>query len=268
MGAQTTFKKIVRSIDGAMATITLNRPEVRNAFDGEMLRELHHAFEEVSHNDDIRVIVLTGMGKVFCAGADVRHMKECKSLPQEENYKEAKLLADLLVTMYRSHKPVIARVNGPAMGGAVGLVAACDLALTSEKAFFSFSEVRLGLIPACISPYVLRRIGERKTRELFLTARRLDSLQALEYGLVNEVCPDAELDERIKALAHECILGGPFALSMAKQLIEDVTSMTISQASDHTARMLASIRATEEGQEGMAAFFEKRKPSWQTKQPR
>ena len=242
--------------------ISLNRPEVHNAFNSTMIRELANAFKEAQEDESVRVVVLTGQGESFCAGADLNWMKEIIRYSFEQNLKESTELAELMHQIYILPKPTLARINGATIGGGNGLFSACDLAIASERAKFGLSEVKIGLVPAAISPYVMRRIGESAARELFLTGERFDARRALEIGLVNKVVPYEELDKKVEEVVRVLLSSGPEAIASCKELLHKVPAMTDEQAKAYTAEMIARLRISQEGQEGMAAFLEKRKPKW------
>ena len=262
MPKQKNFETISYSVEDKTAKILLSRPEVHNAFNDAMIRELLDVFQEISKSEDIRVAILTGSGKSFCAGADLNWMKRVINFTYEENKKESLDLADLFYLIYSLPKPTIARVNGSAIGGGAGLVAVCDIAIASEDAKFSLSEVKLGLVPACISPYVIRKVGEGRCREFFLTGERLTAEKALKFGLVNQVVSPEKLNEAVEETAKQLLSSGPKALTMCKQLLQNVPGMSFEKAKTYTAEMIASMRIGDEGQEGMNAFLEKRKPKW------
>jgi len=247
--------------DGVL-TVTLNRPELHNAFNEEMIAELSQAFTQLSKDKEVRVVVLTGAGESFCAGADLNWMKEMAGFTKAQNLADAKRLNRMFLSIYRCPKPVLAHVNGGTMGGGTGLVSCVDIALAEEKAFFAFSEVRLGLLPAVISPYVLRKIGEANAREYFLTAERFSAKQAREMGLINFFgsgnAVKEKLAEKIKMLKQ----GAPGALAGSKKLIEKVVGLPLEKAETVTAPLIAERRSSVEGQEGMVAFLTKRKPNW------
>jgi methylglutaconyl-CoA hydratase len=255
------------SIDGAgVATLTLNRPEVHNAFDDHLIAGLTTRLRELDHTADVRVVVLAGNGKSFSAGADLNWMKRMAAFSEGENLRDAVGLADLMHTLSALTKPTVARVHGAAYGGGVGLVAACDIAVAGLSAAFSLSEVRLGLIPAVISPYVIAAIGERQARRYFLTAERFDAQEALRIGLVHIAVEDAKLDEAIGDIVAQLTKGGPRAQSAAKALIAAVANRPIDRKLvEDTAGRIARIRVTAEGKEGIAAFLEKRPPGWVAK---
>lgn len=256
------FETLVLKYDGPVAEITLNRPEVHNAFNSQMFADLDRAFDAIAESTDTRVVILTGEGKSFCAGADLNWMKKVKDMTFEESVEDSLVLSELLYKMYSFSKPTIARVNGAAIGGGTGFVCVCDIGVASERAKFSFSEVKLGLVPACISPYAVRRIGESRARRFFLSGERLSAEQAREAGLVSFAVPHEELDTFIGGIVKQLVTSGPYALSACKRLIEGVSSMGLDEAKKFTAEVLADLRKGTEGQEGMAAFLEKRRPRW------
>lgn len=262
MAKETKFNTISYSLDNRIAKVNLARPEVHNAFNEIMIAELSEVFSQISQDDSARVVVLTGNGDSFCAGADLNWMKKMINFSYQQNLEDSLKLADLFYLMYSLPKPIIARVNGAAIGGGTGLVAVCDIAIAAEKAKFSLSEVKLGLVPACISPYVIRKVGEGRCREFFLTGERLTANRALELGLVNQVVPLESLDQAVEEKANQLISSGPQAIAMCKELLKNVPGMSFGEAKTYTAEMIASMRIGDEGQEGMNAFLEKRKPKW------
>ena len=254
---------VLVGIDGAVATVTLNRPETHNAFDNALVARLTRTLEDLGGRDDVRVVVLAGRGKSFCAGADLAHMKKAAAFTQAENVADAKALARLLMVLGGLPKPTVALVQGPAYGGGVGLVSACDIALAAETASFALTEVRLGLIPAVISPFVIRAIGESHARRYMLTGERFGAEAALGIGLVHEVVPADALAARGAAVIEALLHCSPDAHRRAKALIDAVSGKAIDGAlADDVARRIAAARASEEGREGIAAFLEKRAPSW------
>jgi methylglutaconyl-CoA hydratase len=259
---EKSFETISYSLQNKVASVTLNRPEVHNAFNEVMIAELIEIFKQISTDDSIRVVVLTGNGKSFSAGADLNWMKKMINYSYEENLADSLKLAELFHLMYSCPKPVIARVNGAAIGGGTGLVAVCDIAIAAEKAKFSLSEVKLGLVPACISPYVIRKVGEGRCREFFLTGERLIAKRAMELGLINQVVSLEELDQAVQEKTNQLISSGPKAIAMCKELLKNVPGMDFDKAKTYTADMIARMRIGDEGQEGMNAFLEKRKPKW------
>lgn len=262
MCAETLCKTIKYTIKDKVAWVTLNRPKIHNAFNEIMIGELLKLYKDIGQMENVRVVVLTGVGKSFCAGADLNWMKGVIDYSYEQNLKESLRLAELLYTMYSLPKPTLAMVNGPAIGGGAGMVAVNDLAIASDKAVFSLSEVKIGLVPACISPYVIRKIGENRSRELFLTGERIDASKASNFGLVNQVVTHDELRQIMEQQIKQLISSGPNALTMCKDLLEKVPQMSLEKAKTYTAEAIAALRISEEGQEGMRAFFEKRKPNW------
>ncbi len=256
------LQTILFRVEDNVANVTFNRPDVHNAFNDTMIKELSTVFDAIAKNPDIRAVVVTGEGKSFCAGADLNWMRRVKDYTYEDNLRESLELAGMLYKIYSSPKPTVARVNGAAIGGGTGLVAVCDIAIGATKAKFSFSEVKLGLIPACISPYVLKKCGEGKCREFFLTGERLTAEKACNAGLLNAVVPLEELDVAVDALVKQLISSGPEAITQCKELLRMVAEMPFTEAREYTAEVIARLRISEEGQEGMAAFLEKRKPKW------
>ncbi len=259
---QKILETITFSVKDSVGYVTLNRPDVHNAFNSMMIRELITIFKEIAEEKDLRVIVLRGEGKSFCAGADLNWMREIKDYSYEQNLKESLELAEMLHLIYSSSKPTIARVQGAAIGGGTGLVAVCDVAIAAIDAKFSFSEVKLGLIPACISPYVLKKCGEGRCREFFLTGERLTAERVLIAGLVNKVVPATQLDKAVEEMISQLISSGPEAVKKCKELLNTVSQISFEEAKKFTAKVIAELRISDEAQEGMAAFLGKRKPRW------
>jgi methylglutaconyl-CoA hydratase len=248
---------------GAVATVTLNRPELRNAFDDVLISSLTEAFSDIEKDESVRAMVLTGSGKAFCAGADLNWMKRMAGYGYEQNLADAKALAGMLAALDRMSKPTVARVHGPAYAGGVGLVAACDIAIGTQNAAFCLTEVKLGLSPATISPYVVRAMGERLARRYFLTAEVIDAGEAYRLRLLSEVVATEALDDTINALLDHLVAGGREAHRKIKDLVRAVgTSPPDDALIADTARRIAEIRVSPEGREGIASFLEKRKPSW------
>lgn len=248
---------------GQVAIIWLNRPEVHNAFDGALVADLTESFQQLSTAPDVRVIILAARGKSFSAGAQAQWMQEQGRATQEQNYADAQRLAQLFHVIATCPKPTIARVQGGAYGGGVGLIAACDYALASSAGGFCISEVRLGLIPAVISPYVLRAIGARNASRYFLTAERFDAQTALNMGLLHEVVQPPHLDDRLQEITSALLAGAPAAQAEAKQLIAAVANQRITpELLDDTAQRIAKRRAHPEAAEGLAAFLAKRPANW------
>jgi len=247
---------------GHVARIVLNRPEIRNAFNDVMIRDLRQTLAELGNETSVRVLELTGEGKAFCAGADLHWMRRMLTYTYEQNYADALELSHLLRELYEFPRPVVGRINGAAIGGGTGLTAACDIAIAAEDAVFSFSEAKIGLVPACIAPYVLKRVGERHVREYFMTGERLTAPKALACGLVNHVVPAAGLDAAVAQVVQSILSSGPEALTASKRLVRAVGEMTLDDVGPFTAEVIARMRVSAEGQEGMSAFLERRKPRW------
>lgn len=246
-----------------IATLTLNRPLIHNAIDDQLIFELMNALRDLENKAQVRAVMLTASGTSFCAGADLQWMRRMSTASPEENTRDAEQLAGAMRRLNILAKPTIAVVQGAAYGGGVGLVAACDIAIASEGATFSLSEVKLGLIPSVISPYVIAAMGARAARRYFLTGERFSAAEALRLGLVHEVVPGDHLTRAADRVIAALLEGGPRALGEAKKLIFDVVGKPIEPALiDDTTRRIANIRASNEGREGVAAFLEKRKPNW------
>jgi len=259
----TNFQTIEFEKQADLGIIWLNRPDIHNAFNEVMIQELIECIESVNNMDDIRIVILRGRGKSFCAGADLNWMRGVAQYTFEQNFKESLNLSKCFFTIYTCKKPTIAMVHGAAIGGANGLLASCDFAYTDDNTTFSLSEVKIGVVPACISPYVTKRVGEYGSRELMLTGRRIKGKEAEHFRLVNKSLPAEELEGYVTSVVELLRTSGPKAMSHCKKLIFNISNMeTLEQALETTARMIAEIRASEEGQEGMAAFLEKRKPKW------
>lgn len=250
-------------VDG-VRTVTLDRAEVRNAFDDATIKALTDALQEAAADKATRIVVLTGAGNVFSSGGDLNWMRRMAGFDEAANRADALALARLMRTLNELPKPTIARVNGAAFGGAVGLTACCDIAIASDLAKFSLSEVRLGLIPAAIAPYVVAAIGHRQARRLFLTAEVFDARAALEYGLVHQVTTAGALDAAVTKQVALLKKGGPLALAAAKRMAHRLASVRVDDAlMQETADVIAALRVSAEGQEGLTAFLEKRDPDWQ-----
>lgn len=248
---------------GGVGRVTLDRPEVRNAFDDALIAKLTQIFTELDRDSSIRAVVLAGNGPAFCAGADLNWMKRMSGYSYDENVRDARALAEMLSTLDRMDKPTIARVHGPAFAGGTGLVAACDIAVGTPEAKFCFSEAKLGLSPATISPYVMRAIGARAASRYFLTAEVFDAQEALRIGMLSALVPASELDAFIESMLKHLLAGGSAAHARIKDLVHDVAGRPIDdELKGDTARRIAEIRASEEGKEGIASFLEKRKPKW------
>ena len=247
-----------------VTTIWLNRPEVHNAMDDVMISELTSSFKELSAKENIRAVVLRGKGKSFCAGADLNYMKSIAGFGIEENVKDGEKLAELFKSIYDFPAVTFALVHGSAFGGANGLLAACDIVIAESNTTFAFSEVKLGIAPATISPFVIKRIGEYGAKELMLTGKRFKSAEAEKWHLVNHVVDSNELEETVQKLIQQVLSSGPSAVRETKGLIDQViNSGNIDDLISYTTQMIARLRASEEGQEGMASFLENRKAKWQ-----
>jgi methylglutaconyl-CoA hydratase len=248
---------------GQVATLTLNRPDVRNAFNETMIAEVTSAFTALNTRDDVRAVVLAANGKAFCAGADLNWMKKMAGYSDDENRADAMLLANMLSSVYRCNKPVIARVNGDAYAGGMGLIAACDIVVAVQSARFCLSEARLGLIPATIAPYVIRALGEQASRRYFVTAEAFDCATALRLGFVCEAVEAGQLDAAVAQIADTLCANGPQAVRACKQLVQDIAGHELNDAMiEDTAARIARTRAGAEGREGVASFLEKRTPGW------
>ena len=258
--------KVITDIDDiGVARVRLNNPDKHNAFDDEIIAELTEAFIAIADNSNVRVMVLASEGKSFSAGADLEWMKRMASYSYEENLRDAGALALMLKTLNQMPQPTIARVQGAAFGGALGLISCCDMAVAASAANFSLSEVKIGLVPATISPYVIAAIGQRAARRYFVTAERFNAHRALRLGLVNEVVDAEQLDQEVNRLVDAVLANGPEAVMAAKQLVFDIAGKPIDQPLiDATCKSIAAIRVSSQGQEGLQAFLEKRKPHWLT----
>ena len=246
-----------------VARVTINNPDKHNAFDDQIITQLTQAFAAIANNADVRVMVLGSAGKSFSAGADLGWMQRMANYSYEENLRDCHALAKMLHTLYTMPQPTIARIQGAAFGGAVGLVSCCDIAIAAKPASFSLSEVKIGLVPATISPYVIAAIGERASRGYFVTAERFDAETAEQLGLVSEVTKVEELDTKIEEIVAAVLANSPAAVKAAKQLIFDTSGKPINESLiNQTCETIAAIRVSEEGQEGLKAFLEKRAPKW------
>jgi methylglutaconyl-CoA hydratase len=256
------YEHLKRTGDGAVVAVTLARPDSHNALNAALIEELTRCFEEISDDERVRAVVLTGEGRSFCAGADVGYMRETASFSYEENLEDARRLAIMFWTIDECPKPVVAKVQGAAMGGGAGLVAVADVAVVDAETRFAFSEVRLGIAPATIAPLVVRKIGASHARSLFLTGERFGAERAREIGLAHEVVSRDELDAAVEEKVGELLNGGPVAQATVKALLRRLETTEPMEAPGLTARVISELRTGEEGQEGLAAFLEKREPRW------
>jgi methylglutaconyl-CoA hydratase len=250
---------------GGIARVNLNRPEVRNAFNAASIAALRDAFAALGADPSVRAVVLGGAGKAFCGGADVGWMRASLDLSPAENVRDAEAMSEMFRVIDACPKPVIGRVHGAALGGGAGLAAVCDIVVAAADTVFGFTETKLGIIPAVISPFVLAKIGRSAARALFLSGRRFDAVHAQRIGLVHEVVAHEHLDERIEALEIEFATAGPGAIAAAKRLIAEVSETAYSETKALTARAIAAQRITPEAQEGLLAFLERRPASWVAK---
>ncbi len=248
--------------DGAVLHVLLNRPDVRNAFNGTVVKELRAAFDLADGDAAVRVVVLGGNGKSFSAGADLGWMQEQAALPEADNRRGAEAMARMFLSIARCRKPVVGRIHGHALGGGSGLTAAVDVAFCTDDCVFGLTEVKLGIVPAVISPFVLQKIGVAKARALFLSGERFDGREAERIGLVHRAVPAAELDAAVQRTVGELLTAGPMAVASAKELIRRVAALSLEEAIPVTSEWIATLRATPEAREGMAAFLEKRQPGW------
>jgi methylglutaconyl-CoA hydratase len=264
MRKSTTSTRVLTTTDEhGNVTLTLNRPEVHNAFDPEMVRALTAALKQIARDKSVRAVVINGAGKSFCAGADIAHMRQSANFTKKQNYQNASESARMFHALYTLNKPTIAAVHGAVRGGGCGIVAACDIAITTRTASFRLSEVKIGVIPAMISPYVIGAIGERQSRRYMLSGETFDAAEAWRIGLAHEIVEEVELAARVGTMLGQLYSSGPQAVHAIKQLIPKSAHSLIGPAIvNQTAKIIAGIRATPEAQEGLTAFLEKRKPSW------
>ncbi len=259
-----SFLRLSRS--GGVVTLNLARPEARNALNAEMIAELTQLFRDLSKDDSVRVLILAADGQTFCAGADANWMKSQKGVTEIENLADAQKIFDLFRSVYEFPRPIIARVQGGAFGGGAGLMCCSDIVVMADDAQTAFSEVRLGVVPATISTFVLRKIGEGRARELFLTGRRISAHECLNLGLVTEVVSLAQLDEAIARWTSELLKASPTAQAVTKELLREVPLLSLEQAREFTPQRIAKQRVSSEGQEGLSALLEKRAPNWSVPQ--
>jgi methylglutaconyl-CoA hydratase len=253
-----------REIRDGIGWITLDRPEVRNALSSELMEAVGDGIDAFEMDDAVRAVVIAGAGPAFCAGADLRSMRLSRDRDAGDNQSDAHRMGGLFHRVASCRKPVVARVHGPAIGGGVGLMAACDIVVAAAGTRFQFSEVRLGIVPAVISPFCIRRLGQMKAMRLFLTGEPIDAAKALEYGLVDVVAADGELDAAVGRVLSDLGKAGPKALVAAKELVLRVTKLDGEAALAYTADLIARLRVSDEAVEGMTAFLEKRPAAWVT----
>ena len=257
-----THISVERTFQDKIATITMRRAEMHNAFNTQLIQDLQAAFSDLSTDERLHAVVLTGDGPSFSAGADINMMKASATFSQEQNLNDALRMADLFDLVNAFPCPVVARVNGTAMGGGVGLVSVCDIVIAAESARFAFSEVKLGIAPAVISPYVVRKVGETHARVLFVTGERFSAARAKEIGLVHIIAPLEELDDAVEKILRELLSSCPQSIRACKALALNVGHMDHDTARRYTAEIIARLRVSEEGQEGLRSFLEKRRPKW------
>src|SRR5436190_16085637 len=247
-----------------VTTLTLDRPEVGNALDDALVARLGEALAACAADPAVRVVVVTGAGKVFSAGADLNWMRRMRAAGAQANLDDARRTQAVFAAIAQLPRPVVARVNGPARGGGVGLLAAADVVVAAAEAHFAFTEVRVGIVPATIAPFVIARVGAARARRLFCTGETFGAAEALAWGLVDRVAPAAELDAAVAAVVGDLVKGAPGAIAEAKKLVHDLAATDPASVPTYTADLIARLRAAEEGQEGMAAFLDKRLPRWTT----
>lgn len=256
---------ILERQDNGVCTVTLNRPDIHNAFDDRLIADLTDCLEGLGRDEAVRAVVLTGKGKSFSAGADLNWMRRSADYGEAENLADARSLAKLLATLNTLPKPTIAKVNGAALGGGVGLICCCDVVITSDRAKFGTTEVRLGIMPSAIGPYVVEAIGPRQARRIMLTGERLDAQEAFRIGLVHQIEPADALDQAVNAVLGDFLAGGPKAIQASKALVRDLVSRPIdADLVEETATRIARLRSTPEAKEGLSAFLKKRSPDWLT----
>ena len=258
------YRSIITEVDDSVGILTLNKAERHNAFDDVLIAEITTGLIELEADPRVRVVVLSAVGKSFCAGADINWMKQAASYTPQENLRDARNLANLMATLNELSKPTIARVQGPAYGGGVGLIAACDIAVATYDALFALTEVKLGIVPAVVSPYILAAIGERYARRYMLSAERFSAAEAYRIGLLHEIVPgEEELDDAIGEIVDSLLKAGPNAQAHCKAMLRAIAGQPINESTEEeTTQRIARVRSSAEGQEGLAAFLEKRKPNW------
>jgi methylglutaconyl-CoA hydratase len=248
--------------DRGIATLTLNRPNKHNALNTELIDALVEYFEEFYEKPNARVVIITGAGKSFCSGADLNEMLSMSKVSEDENRQDAIRLASLMNTLYSLPVPTIARINGPAFGGGLGILACCDFAIATDNAYFAFTELRLGLLPAIIAPYIINAIGMRAAKQYFLCASRISAKQAYYAGLITHLVDQDSLDTAVMECINSLVLSGPEAINECKRFIDHLVPID-ADTIQHTADLIARLRVSPEGQEGISAFVEKRRPRWQ-----
>lgn len=249
--------------NGAAATVAINRPDVHNALNPEVMEGLFAAFKALHEAAETRVVILTGVGQTFCAGGDLKMMRAAADYTFEDNLAGGYQIFDLMQLINSFPKPVIGRINGAAIGGGIGMVSCCDIVVAVERAKFGFSEVRLGIVPATISPFVVNKIGVSNARQLFLTGERFEAAYAQQIGLVHHVVAEEELDAKVNERVEQLLQASPHAQAVAKNLIETIAYRPLVEMRDFTARTIAEVRDSDDGREGMSSFLEKRRPRWQ-----
>ena len=257
-----SYRNLAVMADGPVLRVGLNRPDSHNALNADLIQEVTGCFREIERDDRVRVVVLSGEGRSFCAGADVGYMRDTAGFSYEENLEDARRLAAMYRAVEECPKPVVAKVRGAAIGGGAGLVAAVDVAIAEEGAVFAFSEVHLGIAPATIAPFVVRKVGPSHARRLFLTGERFGVEQAWAFGLAHEVAPDGGLDSAVEKKVGQLLKGGPEALAAVKGLLRELREASPEEATELMARRIAELRTGAEGQEGLGAFIQKRESSW------
>jgi methylglutaconyl-CoA hydratase len=257
-----SYSHLRRTDEASVATVMLARPASRNALNAALIAEITRCFDELADDDNVRVVVLTGEGSSFCAGADIGYMRDTSRFSYEENLEDARRLAGMYRAVDELPKPVVAKVRGAAIGGGAGLVAAADVAVAGEGTRFAFSEVRLGIAPATIAPFVVRKIGLSRARALFLTGERFGTREAREFGLIHDVSPEGDLDARTEDVVSLLLQGGPAAQAAIKGLLRQVAATEPMEALGLMTGLIAELRTGEEGQEGLGAFLQKREPNW------
>jgi len=256
-------KPVTLTFNGSIATVTLTQPEIRNAFSDEVIAAITKAFEEVAQRSELRAVILASEGPAFCAGANLNWMRRMAEYSIEENVVDASKLANMMHTIFTCPHPTIARIQGDVYAGGMGLVAACDMAVSADTANFCLSEVKIGLIPATIAPYVLRAMGPRASHRYFLTGERFDAIEALRIGFLHTVVPTDQLDDAVDTLLKSLLQAGPLAVRACKKLVLETAEREISSVlTQQTVQAIAETRASAEGKEGVQAFLSKRKPNW------